>query len=80
MSIELNKPQTLANARKKIAQLSDARHQGDLTYQYAVASGWLSALRLEGLIDSSTFTELSAELNASHREIGATLADGPANH
>lgn len=58
-----NKPQTLSNARKKIAQLSDATDRGDLLYRRGVASGWLAALYLEEIICGMTYSELCAELN-----------------
>lgn len=74
---EQNKPQTIANARKKIAQLEDASDRGDLVYRHAVASGWLSALCLEGLVDRAIFSELSAELDAAFRDVGETL---PSDH
>lgn len=70
---ELNKPQSLANARKKIAQLHDATDRGDLVRAHAVASGWIAALRMEGLIDMPAFHELSTELGDAFREVGASL-------
>ncbi len=54
--------QTVENARRKIAQLQDATDEGDLIHRHGVASGWLAALRLEGLLDEPTFRELSEEL------------------
>lgn len=61
--IEQNNPATVGRARQKIAQLFDATDMGDLNYRYAVASGWLAALQLEGLVSSETFRGLSAELD-----------------
>lgn len=60
----------VANARKKIA---DARDGSDLEHRHAVAVGWLSALRLEGLVDGSTFDALYAELEAAVRTVGDSL-------
>jgi len=54
--------QTVENARRKIAQLQDATDAGDLLHRHGVASGWLAALRLEGLLDEAAFRELSEEL------------------
>lgn len=62
-----------ANARKKIAQLGDARDGSDLEHRHAVAVGWLSALRLEGLVDGCTFDALYAELEAAVRTVGDSL-------
>lgn len=70
---EQNKSQTIANARKKIAQLRDATDGADLEYRNAVAVGWLSALRLEGLVDSTVFDALYAELKATVTEVGDSL-------
>lgn len=61
--VEQNNPATVERARKKIAQLFDSTDWADLNYRYAVASGWLSALQLEGLVSSETFRGLYAELN-----------------
>lgn len=66
--IEPNNPATVERARKKIAQLFDAVDWADLNYRYAVASGWLSALQLEGLVSSETFRGLYAELNHARGE------------
>ncbi|WP_223518261.1 hypothetical protein [Pseudomonas sp. BF-R-21] len=71
----MNSPQTVANARKKIAQLADASDRGDLVYRQGVASGWLSALRLEGLVDRTAFDTLFTELNAAYQEVGDTLSE-----
>lgn len=68
-----NKPQTLTNARSKIAQLSDATDRSDLLYRLGVASGWLAALCLEEIICRMTFCDLCAELNETFREVGDTL-------
>lgn len=70
---EQNKSHTIANARKKIAQLRDATNGADLEYRNAVAVGWLSALRLEGLVDSTVFDALYAELKATVTEVGDSL-------
>lgn len=70
---EQNKSQTIANARKKIAHLRDATDGADLEYRNAVAVGWLSALRLEGLVDSTVFDALYAELKATVTEVGDSL-------
>jgi hypothetical protein len=66
--IEQNNPATVERARKKIAQLFDAADWADLNYRYAVASGWLSALQLEGLVSSDTFRGLYAELDHARGE------------
>jgi hypothetical protein len=71
--IEQNKPQTVATARKKIDQLHDSTDPGDLVYRYAVASGWLAALRTEGLVDRPTFDALMSELNETHGEVRESL-------
>ncbi|MOA61626.1 hypothetical protein D3C78_1868110 [compost metagenome] len=55
------------NARKKIAQLEDATDAGDLLHRHGIASGWLAAVRLEGLIDSATFEQLAIELDDAYR-------------
>lgn len=58
---------TIETARKKIAQMLDSADPDDLIYRHGVASGWLAALRLEGLLDEPTFRELSEELEEAHR-------------
>ena len=65
--IEQNNPTTLERARKQIAQLGDATDGADLDFRYAVASGWLAALSLEGLVDSQTYHRLYAALEAAHK-------------
>jgi hypothetical protein len=65
--IEQNNPATLERARKKIGQLGDATDRADLDLRFSVASGWLAALRLEGLVDGATFHDLNAELNEAHK-------------
>lgn len=55
----MNNPQTIENTRRKIAQLGDASDEGDLIHRNGVASGWLAALRLEGLIDSTPIRTMS---------------------
>jgi len=77
MSIEQDKPQTLGNARKKIAQLADATDLGDLTRSEGVAAGWIAALRLEGLISMAAHAELSDELLAVFREVRDALQTDP---
>jgi hypothetical protein len=71
--IEQNNPATLERARKKIAQLADATDRADLDLRFSVASGWLSALRLEELVDSTTFHALYAELNETHKAVARDL-------
>lgn len=70
---EQNKAQTIITARKKIAQLGDANDRGDLIYRFGVASGWVSALRLEGLLDSAAFDTLNGELLDTFSEVGRHL-------
>lgn len=70
---EQNNPQTINNARKKIAQLKDASERADLIYRYGVGRGWFAALCLEGLVDAATFNELNGELNMAYEEAGSQL-------
>lgn len=78
MKIEMDKPQTIGNARKKIAQLADATNPGDLIRCEGVVSGWLAALRLEGLLSMTVFNELSDELLAAFRAARDILPADPA--
>ena len=63
----MNGPETLHRARKKIAQLRDARERFDLDLSYSVASGWLAALLTEGVINSPIYHDLYRELDETHR-------------
>ena len=65
----MNSPETLHRARKKIAQLRDARERFDLDLSYSVASGWIAALQVEGLITNSIFYDLRRELNQTHQVV-----------
>jgi len=65
----MNNPETLHRARKKIAQLQDAREHFDLNQSYSVASGWIAALRIEDLISSAIFHDLMRELNQTHQVV-----------
>jgi len=65
----LNNPDTIERARKKIAQLQDAREHFDLNLSYSVASGWIAALQVEGLITNSIFYDLRRELNQTHQVV-----------
>ncbi|MFG3454537.1 MULTISPECIES: hypothetical protein [Stutzerimonas] len=77
MSIEQDKPQTIGNARKKIAQLADAIDLGDLSRREGVAAGWIAALRLEGLLSMPAHAELSDELLAAFRAARDALPADP---
>lgn len=70
---EKNSSQTLSNARNRIMQLVDASDPGDLVFRYGVASGWLSALRTEGLLDDRIFDTLYGELNEVFRTVGVAI-------
>jgi len=72
---EQNQAQTISTARKKIAQLGDASDRGDLIYRFGVASGWISALRLEGLFGLAVFEMLNSELLDAFTEVGLTIQD-----
>lgn len=58
---------------KKIDQIRDACDEGDLIRRNGVASGWIACLRLEGLIDEDTFTELTSEQNQLAEEVRAAV-------
>ncbi|QCY09609.1 hypothetical protein ELQ88_00710 (plasmid) [Pseudomonas sp. MPC6] len=73
MQIEQNNPTTLERAHKKITQLADVTDRPDLDSRFSVASGWLSALRLEGLTDSQTHHGLYAELEKAHKALRGEL-------
>lgn len=72
---EQNQAQTILTARKKIAQLGDASDKGDLIYRFGVASGWISALRLEGLLGVAVFEMLHSELLDAFTEVGRNFQD-----
>ena len=65
----MNNPETLHRARKKIAQLQDARDHFAQNRHYTVASGWIAALQVEGLITNSIFYDLRRELNQTHQVV-----------
>jgi len=69
----MNSPKTLAHARGKIAELAEARNAGDLLCRHQFAAGWLSALWLEGLIDSKASATLNAELTAAAERVRGGL-------
>ena len=63
---------TIDTVRKKIDQIRDASDEGDQIHRDGVASGWIACLRLEGLIDEHTFTDLTSEKNQTTEEVRAT--------
>lgn len=73
-SIELDKYRTILNARLKIDRLTEATDLGDLVRREGAASGWLDALREEGLLSEPAYLNLSAELLAAFSKAREALS------